>query len=194
GSPRPEISAIASIDADGFREKLLKITSHTGTHMDAPTHMLENGKYLSDFQPVDFFGRAVSIHYVPENAKALADHVRQLISGRPYLKYILFNTGWDQYWKTDKYFRDYPVIPVELIKILAESKLCGIGIDAPSVDEISSTDYQRHNILFNSDKIIIENMTNLNKPGDKEFTLSCFPLNIEQADGSPVRAIGIIDE
>ncbi|RQV97704.1 MAG: cyclase family protein, partial [Calditrichaeota bacterium] len=29
GSPRPEISAIASIDADGFREKLLKITSHT---------------------------------------------------------------------------------------------------------------------------------------------------------------------
>ena len=56
GSPSPEIHSIARFEADGFREKHLVLGSHTGTHMDAPYHMLQRGKPLDQF-PASHFVR-----------------------------------------------------------------------------------------------------------------------------------------
>ncbi len=48
--------------------------------------------------------------------------------------------------------------------------------------------------LFKEDIIIIENLVNLENIGTNLFNFSCFPLNIEEADGSPVRAIAYLDQ
>ena len=52
---------IASIDKDGYNEKLLKLCTHTGTHIDAPSHMINKGKTIDEFNISDFIGIALII-------------------------------------------------------------------------------------------------------------------------------------
>ena len=49
GTEPPRLTAACTMEKDGFRETLLEMYSHTGTHMDAPAHMLPNGRTLDDF-------------------------------------------------------------------------------------------------------------------------------------------------
>ena len=57
GTEPPRLTAACTMEKDGFRETLLEMYSHTGTHMDAPAHMLPNGRTLDDFPAETFAGR-----------------------------------------------------------------------------------------------------------------------------------------
>ena len=66
----------------------------------------------------------------------------------------------------------------------------GIGFDVIGLDPIADENLTRHKKLFeNCDIINIENLTNLEQCGDDLFWFSCFPLKIENGDGSPIRAV-----
>ena len=56
GTEPPRLTAACTMEKDGFRETLLEMYSHTGTHMDAPAHMLPNGRTLDDFPAETFAG------------------------------------------------------------------------------------------------------------------------------------------
>ena len=71
-------------------------------------------------------------------------------------------------------------------------QLKGIGFDAISADEDESRDFPIHNTLLGQEIIIVENLTNLSALPETPFEFSCFPLKIEEADGSPVRAVAYI--
>ena len=58
GTEKPKLENACTLNKDGFREKLLTMYSHTGTHMDAPAHMLENGLCLDELDVDHFFGNA----------------------------------------------------------------------------------------------------------------------------------------
>ena len=58
-TPAPAFSPLRTITRDGFRETDLHLTSHTGTHMDAPSHMLRGGSTLDQMPISQFRGRAV---------------------------------------------------------------------------------------------------------------------------------------
>ena len=74
---------------------------------------------------------------------------------------------------------------------LSEFSLKGIGIDAISIDSIKSTAFAVHKILLAKNILIIENLTNLDSIGTEFFILSVLPLKSQEADGSPVRAVGM---
>ena len=96
-------------------------------------------------------------------------------------------------WGTENYFDLFPVVSEDLIGTLAETKIKGIGLDTISLDSTDAHDLPNHKKLLGSDKIIIENLANLQRLMGKRFLFSCFPLKILNGDGSPVRAVGIID-
>ena len=56
-----EIYNIATIEKDGFNEKLLRLCTHTGTHIDAPSHMINKGKTIEEFNISEFIGIAFMI-------------------------------------------------------------------------------------------------------------------------------------
>jgi kynurenine formamidase len=61
GTPGPQLEVLNTVEKDGFSEYMLKIVSHTGTHIDAPCHVLKNAKSIDQF-PVDkFIGSAIVI-------------------------------------------------------------------------------------------------------------------------------------
>ncbi|MCK5154763.1 MAG: hypothetical protein KAQ93_10430, partial [Spirochaetales bacterium] len=65
--------------------------------------------------------------------------------------------------------------------------------DTISADKIDTVEYQVHKSFLGNNTVIIENLTNLNLLPSNQFTFSCFPMSFEDADGSPVRAVGIVN-
>ena len=76
GSAAPSIKPTGSLTRDGFRETQLTIASHTGTHMDAPSHMLPRGSTLEVLPASQFCGRAVVL-----DVSDLPRHHRRLPPG-----------------------------------------------------------------------------------------------------------------
>ncbi len=193
GTPKVKIEQANDFAKDGFREKLLLISSHHGTHIDAPAHILEGGPTLDQLPLEKFQGSARVLDIsTPEKYINAEITLNQLIeNGQP--EFILFYTGWNNKWGSDSYFENYPVLDSKLADKLAEMTLKGVGVDAISVDAIDSRDLPIHKILLYKQMVILENLTHLDRIMDTEFCLSCFPLKIGQADGSPVRAVAFLD-
>jgi len=193
GSEPPVLIDRYSIDDDGFLEKKIIMYSHTGTHMDAPAHMIKEAKTLDQLPVEHFFGKAFILN-VGLGDKRYID-IDELEPHQDLLndiEFILLNTGWSKFWGSESYFHNYPVLSSEAASWLSNFDLKGIGSDTISPDEIGVTDSPIHKIFLRRNIVIIENLTNLDIVSGNSFTFSCFPLKIEQADGSPVRAVAII--
>lgn len=182
GTASLEMIPANTIEKDGFREKVITFCSHTGTHMDAPSHMLQQGKNLDDYDCSKFIGKALLVPI--EDEKNIRDYAEQL----KHVDFVIFKTGWSKYWGKAKYFEKYPCIRMETTNYLIGFDLKGIGFDAISIDPIDSK-FENHYIVFENDMIIIENLTNLDQIDEEIFELMVLPLNIKTADGSPIRAI-----
>jgi len=195
GTEPPKLTIANTHEKDGFRETLISFYSHTGTHMDAPFHIFADRTRLDELPVEQFVGKAlvidcrdageggtIGMEYID---KALADEA----------EFLLFHTGWDENWGTEKYFGEYPVLSMEVCQYLLDSKKKGVGFDVIGIDPVSDGNLTRHKMLFSQrDMVIIENLTNLEKAGGSLFTLAVLPLKYENADGAPVRAVAIIEE
>ncbi len=195
GTEQPVLTTACEIETDGFLEQKITFYSHTGTHIDAPAHIIKGAATL-DLLPIhQFYGRAVRVDITPDAGDAITmEHLiahRGIIQGADFL---LLHTGWSRWWGQKRYFVDYPVLTPDAAEWLRGLKLKGVGLDTISADRFDSLDFPVHKTLLGSDCIIIENLTNLDKLPNHSFLFSCFPLNFKQADGSPVRAVAIIDE
>lgn len=189
GTEPPKIIDATTVAVEGFAEKLLTLFSHTGTHMDAPAHMLKDGSCLDDMDVTTFMGKAV---LVDVNDRVV--DVEDLIPFKSALDegdYLILRTGWSRFWGTDDYFGPFPVLSEGAAKWVSERKLKGIGVDAISVDPVDSTTLPNHLILLGAGMVIVENLTNLEKL-PQSFTLLCLPLKIGHADGAPIRAVGLL--
>jgi kynurenine formamidase len=193
GTEPPVFETGCSIDEDGFLEKKITFYSHTGTHMDAPAHLIDGAKTLEQLPIEHFYGKAILLNRKYSRPQTI--DVADLEAHRQKLKqvdFLLIHTGWSRYWGTERYFSGYPVLSAQAANWLDELNLKGIGLDAVSADQVDSQNFPIHKSLLRNDTIIIENLVNLEKlPGDP-FMFACFPLKLENADGSPVRAVAFI--
>jgi kynurenine formamidase len=193
GTAPLSIVKTATLDDVGFEERNIIMSSHAGTHMDAPAHMIRDGQSLDRF-PVDhFMGPAIVIELpavssLPIKVTDLEPHQNRIEA----VEFVLLYTGWDRFWGRPDYFTRFPVLDMAAASWLGLFALKGLGIDTPSFDRDNSTNYPIHNLLLSRGIVLIENLTNLKRLQRVPFTLSCFPLPIKQADGSPVRAIAIV--
>ena len=194
GTEPPVISNEYGIEDDGFYERKITLYSHTGTHMDAPAHIIQGSETLDEFTTESFFGKAFVLE-LTQLKKQLID-VADLKSHQDTLKnleFLLLHTGWSRFWGTKKYFKDYPVLSGEAAQWLKTFHLKGIGLDTISADRADSKDFPIHKVFLKNHTLIIENLTNLDTIPSKTFLFSCFPLKFANADGSPVRAVAIIE-
>ncbi len=125
-----------------------------------------------------------------EGEKITMDYILKYGEKAENADFLLFNTGWDKYWGTDKYFGDYPYITDEVLDYIINGNYKGIGFDVIGLDPIADENLTLHKKLFKECDIVnIENLKNLELCGEEIFKFSCCPLKIENSDGAPVRAI-----
>lgn len=187
GTEPPEIINACTMEKDHFREKKLTMYSHTGTHMDAPAHMLETGKCLDEF-PVDhFMGPALVIDVTMYSGDIPKGYIESFEEALKTVDFVLLKTGWSKKWGQDDYFEGFPALSKEAASYLSQFKLKGLGVDAISVDLMTSTSFDVHHTLLSQNMVMIENLCHLDLIDDKVMFYA-LPLQIQDADGSPVRA------
>lgn len=192
GTKPPQITNISTLDKKGYREKELALLTHTGTHIDSPAHILQNGITL-DIMPLhNFYGNAIVLDFTKNNGKQILLKEIELLDHYK-VDFVIFYTGWYHKWGRPEYFDGYPIPAPEVAEYLTRRGIKGVGIDTISIDPADAVDYEIHKILLNNNIIILENLTNLAEMVGRIFTLACFPLKIADSDGSPVRAIAIVE-
>jgi kynurenine formamidase len=188
-----------TVEKDGFTEIKMTLASHSGTHIDAPSHIIQDAKSLDQFLLDKFVGTSIVIP-CQDKEEITVEYLQTFEDRIAQVDFILFFTGWQYKWNTPDYFSDSPTPTKEAAQWLTKFKLKGIGIDSFSVDKIisahivTSENLPNHHILLAKEILLIENLTNLDKLPGGAFSFQCIPLNIENADGSPIRPIAMLDE
>jgi len=188
GDPEPRLQPAAGITAP-WRVSVLHLGTHTGTHIDAPSHFFPNGKTIDQYSPARFM-----LPGIVTPAVNLAED-ESLFGEASYLSVVspgsavLIQTGWDRFWGTERYFR-HPFLSPEMAQSLVDAGVGLVGIDAPSVDSSVRHTSHAHEILLGNDVLIVENLARLTQltPG-RLYQFSFLPLLLSGLDGSPVRAI-----
>lgn len=196
GTEGPKFIPANTYEKDGFKETLLQMYTHTGTHMDPPAHLYPGRTTLDQFPSDQFVGQALVIDCrdLKEGEAIGMDHLRVQGDKLDQADFLLFNLGWDKYWGTEAYFGDYPCIDEEVLAYIMAGTYKGIGFDVIGLDPIADENLTRHKALFKAcDLVNIENLKNLDLCGEDLFYFTCFPLHLEDCDGSPIRAIAYLD-
>jgi kynurenine formamidase len=170
GDASPQFIKTANLEHDGFTIHEVKSNMHSGTHIDAPLHMVHGGKRISDFDVSHFFGRGVLINAI-DMQKITSDVLKKVEIKEGDI--VLVRTGLDKKFNDAEYFMNYPEITVDFAEILVEKKVKILGIDFASPD---MAPFATHKKLLSNDVLIIENLTNLDKLDKKKFEVIALPV------------------
>ena len=175
---------------DSHMSSSLEFGCHVGTHIDAPLHFLA-GQPGIDEMPLDrFMGQGVVIGAGDgETAQALGPEVCEGVD-LASADFVLFDTGWDRHWGSERFYREWSYLSPELAELLAGAQLKGVGLDTPSLDSINGS--AAHDICAPAGMINLENLANLGALPSRGFTLLAMPLKLQGTEASPVRAWALV--
>ncbi|MEY4529526.1 MAG: hypothetical protein RLZZ156_247 [Deinococcota bacterium] len=161
----------------------ISMSTHTGTHVDAPWHYLESGLKLDQVPLETWVGACVVVDAVgaTELRPALLENTD--LTG---ITKVLFYTGQPNVWQS--FPLEWAVVSPSLPPFLAQHGIDLIGTDAPSADTLTSTELPGHAALAKSGVCILESLA-LDGVKAGRYRLVCLPLNLEGADGAPARCI-----
>lgn len=192
GTPAPSFSSTRTITRDGARETVLQMGSHTGTHMDAPRHILSDGCGLDQLPVSQFCGRAVALDVsdLAPGSIISADFLRAQNGSLRSADFALFYTGWEKKWGTEAFLTErFPVLDEESARYLVSCGLKGVGTDAISVDPMGCGNFPAHHVLLGGGLVIVENLCLKKLVGRTDIMFFALPLKFEDSDGAPVRAV-----
>lgn len=187
GDPKANLLINADLKNDGFVLHRLELSTHLATHIDAPGHVIENGRMLSRFPVSHFTGKGLVLKAEYNNSNLIEIN---LPDDRDF-EHLIINCGWYNKWGSAEYFQNYPHLTESLAKKIADLPLKTVGFDTPSVDSVDSKDYPIHKIFLRKNILIIENLTSLNALNGCYIDLYAFPLKLKDMDGSPLRVIAV---
>jgi len=194
GDDEPNMRRTHFVNKHGFANTAISMGTHTGTHVDTAAHLFVDAPTLDWLGPDNFTGWGAVVDLTSLNSliKPVIDQADlAFLSDVEALDFAILRTGWDQYWKTDQYFVDFPTLSSTACRFLGGLGLKGIGLDTPSPDPVDSLDMPAHNALLNHGMVIVENLTNLEALPSEGFIFTSLPLKIKDAEASPVRAVAI---
>ena len=193
GSPKPQFIVWSDLKEDGYNLELLFLSSHTGTHLDAPYHFVKNGLKINQIPLDRLIGKAILIKLKKTNNISITKSDITLFEKKngiiPNNSSVFFYTGWQKNLKKDNYFTENPGLGISAAEYLASKKINLVGIDSPSIDLGKDQSFSVHHILSKNNILIVENLANLNKIPSKEFNFTILPLKLKDTTGSPVRAV-----
>jgi len=197
GSPQPSFIPWENVKEDGYNLELLFLSTHTGTHMDAPYHFLEKGAKIHEISLKKLVSEAVLIKSKKKGGESITKIDIQKFEKKhgkiASFSSVIFYTGWQKNLQKKYYFTKNPGLSVSAAKYLASKKINLVGVDSPSIDLGKDSKFSVHQIFAKKGILIVENLANLEKIKSSKFHLVVLPLKLKNATGSPVRAIAFVE-
>lgn len=184
--------AAFSIDSDfqtgTVHETRISLNVHTGTHLDAPLHVFENGATIDSIPPERLIGPARVVDFTNVSPSIGREHLEHL--GLAAGEWLLVKTT-DSFNETDTFNREFVFLNADGAAYLAEIGVNGVAIDALGIER-DQPGYPTHKTLFNAGILIAEGVRLKDVP-EGRYTFILAPLKLTGTDGSPARAFLIAE-
>ena len=192
GDPKVQICEACTILDHGLAVSSLALGSHSGTHIDAPSHFLHDKNSLSDFAISQFIAKGVLIDCSHKKAlePIVLDDVRNYLKDFQEGDFALFYTGFDKYFGVQHYFKA-PYLDISTVNALLDCGVKGFLIDTLSPDKYGDESFVIHHAILSQNAIIGENFTNLGKIDFANPLIAALPMKLSNGDGAPTRAVAI---
>ncbi|HIT33345.1 MAG TPA: cyclase family protein [Candidatus Faecousia intestinigallinarum] len=200
--PPVEFRLYKDAKVDGIQVGFFQEGIHSGTHLDAPRHLIPDGETIENL-PLDYFmGKAICIDCSavkpnePVTAQMLEPYADKVEKGMIVLLY----TGWsDRMFGTREYWFDSPYLGEDAAQWLVDHGAKMAGYDffqeiAAKCDHVKPAEFMVHKILLGNGCLNIEHLTNLGAVLGKEFDIIALPLRLVGAEGSPTRVVALLKE
>lgn len=163
----------------------ISMSSHTGTHIDVPRHISEDGIGVDKIDLNQLVGpcRVLDMTHCQTSISALDLKKQSIKEGER----ILVKTK-NSKLGFNLFLPDYVYLEGEAAEFLASKKIILFGIDSLSVKQLGSKDTRPHTELLNNNIVIIEGL-DLAKVIPGQFEIFCLPLKLVGLDGAPSRVI-----
>ena len=191
----PEFSLKQIFEDEEYFLSKLECSMHTGTHIDAPLHYMENGKTVNEIELDSLIGPCDVLRLkFPKDSKTpdkdflknkeiKIDDIK--LPKKGIEKIIILKTSWCDYFNSEDYFHNNPYLSMEFAKFIVENEVETLALDIPSPDKFGNSEI--HKILLENNVNIIENLTNTRILTKNKYKAYFIPLNIE-SEASFVRA------
>jgi len=183
---------------EGFATKLLVVSDHIATHIDAPLHFIKGGADAASIPLERAVGRALCLDF---SAKRPADFItaemirRRLEEKKQTLRRgdIVLLRAWAGPWGAPG-FGECQGPDESAARLLLEAGVALMGVDLGIADVVGDMRRPLHMLLLGAGVLLVENLVNLDKvPHDRPFLFVGLPLRIQGGTGSPIRAVAILD-
>jgi kynurenine formamidase len=198
GLPGPVISDHLSREASreryapGYEFQIGRIdmVANTGTYLDTPFHRFGDGHDLAGLD----LARVVGVPGVLVDATAAPEAGPELLDGLDVRgRAVLFRTGWDVHWATDRYGEaGHPHLAEATAARLVDAGAALVGIDSVNIDATSTGERPIHTALLGAGIPIVEHLCRLGDIGGRAFTFTAAPPAVVGMGTFPVRAVASV--
>lgn len=172
-------------DAGLYLISELRMSSHSGTHIDAPIHYLKKGATVDELPLSHLIGPCRVLDVSLAGSLIDVGDLKGRING---CKRVLLKTGFSQ---CSAFRVDYPSLTLGAAHyLISQGSLC-VGIDSFSIERFDC-DGAVHRELLGSGCLIIE-LLDLSRVPEGDYTLVALPLKLSGIDGAPARVV-LLDE
>lgn len=185
GDPPFEIEPVHEVGEAPFSLSRMVLTTHSGTHVDAPAHFLAGGATIDQLPLEILLGKARVVELSTRErvdradleALDLADDLRVLLKTR--MSGQMLKAGYQE---------DHLYLTVDAAHYLAQAGLKLVGFDYLSVDRFGSADFPAHHALLEAGVVLVEGL-DLSEVEAGEYEMSCLPLRVGGGDAAPARVV-----
>lgn len=168
----------------------IDMVGNTSTYLDTPYHRFATGYDLADLElasVADLPGLCVRSG-TQEATPELLDGAD--VEGRA----VLFCTGWDQHWRTDRYGDPaHPYLADDTVALLVDGGAALVGIDSINVDATTTGARPAHTGLLGAGIPVVEHLTGLEPLVGADFRFYAIPPKVRAFGTFPVRAFAIVE-
>lgn len=185
-----------------FKIQSIECKSGIGTHIDAPSHCIEDGKNVDEIELKQLIVPCVVIdlseiittddYIITINDIYNFENIHGVIHGN---NFVVIRTGWDKYWNNPEKYRNgliFPSIDATVAEYLLDKNIAGLGVDTLSPDVFNS-EFSVHKILLGGGKYIVENVANSSQMPPVGGSVIILPVKIKGGTEAPVRLVGLLN-
>jgi arylformamidase len=193
--PSPSFSKVKTVERDGISVTQISVATHVGTHLDAPSHLIEGGKTIAQIPPEVLIGPALVVSFEKAGGEQItAEDLAEVGSGGSPGDALLIRTGWGGKFATDGY-NDHPYLSEDAARWIVDRGFRMVGVDTitpemPGHRRPAGFDFPIHHVLLGNGVLIIEHLY-LEEVIGERFDLFVGSLKIANGDGSPARALAV---
>ncbi len=190
GDPRVSLERVSKIEEGADANvTFIRMSAHTGTHIDAPYHFLGGDNDTVDQLPLELLIGPAYVLHVPVEVNLVKTETLQALVIPEGTTRLLIKTRNSNYWQSaeTEFIKEYVAISPDAARYLIERGIQVIGVDYLSIAPFDNT-IPTHRILLEAGVLIIEGL-NLSGIDQKNYELYCLPLNLIGTDGAPARAV-----